>query len=184
MAYLSLPHSSINASKSSHLNSWKTLQWIPFVFLLACISSRDGFWKKLVKGSKYCCHSSDCCFWNLILRLCGSALGGICYSSLKLCEKVKSWISFCWISEVCFQMHIQGIWLFLLPPSPSQPTNPLELLSGCFLGGGIFGVVFWVWCGMFLKGGATVVFSAPLEADYYTFYFCMEECLLKVRPGL
>lgn len=177
MAYLSLPHSSINASKSSHLNSWKILLCIPFIFLLAWISSRDDFWRKLIKGSEYCCHSSDCCFWNLILRLCGSVLGGICYSSLKLCEKVKSWISFCWISEVCSQMYIRGIWLFLLHSSPIKPTNTLELALVC--------------CFVFEKKNnqkqlkvTGLVFSAPLEAGYNTFYFCIEECFLKVRPGL
>lgn len=134
MAYLSLPHSSINASKSSHLNSWKILQFhlfysskfyssIPLIFLLVWISSRVDLWRKHVKGSEYCCHSSDCCFWNLILLLCRSMLAGICYSSLKLCEKVKSWISFCQISEVCSQTHIQGVWLFLLSPSSFKPAN-------------------------------------------------------------
>lgn len=32
-------------------------------------------------------------------------------------------------------------------------------------------------------GDGTVVFSACLEADCDTFYFCVEECFLKVRPG-
>lgn len=92
--FLSLPHSSVNDPMSSYLNSRKILECFRVIFLLAWISSRDDSWRKLVRGSKYCCHSSDCCFWNLILCSCGSVLGDVCYSSLKPCEKVKTWVSF------------------------------------------------------------------------------------------
>lgn len=117
--YLSLPHSSINAPKSPYLNCWKILQCFPVTFLLAWISSWDDSWRKLVRGSKYCCHSSDCCFWNLILCSCGSELGGVCYSSLKLCEKVKICVSFwCLFPSVHFSNMI-------IPAAPNLPIHCL-----------------------------------------------------------